>query len=482
MALELYSSLSKTIERFKPLRDREVKIYTCGPTVYGFPHIGNYRTYLSWDLVRRTLIFLDYRVTHVMNITDVGHLTDDDILASDLGEDKMEKAAKRENKTVWDIAKFYEEDFLSTLDTLHIDHADHITRATDHIQEMIEMIQILIEKGHAYVTETGVYYDIKSFPKYGDLSGNTLKELQAHASGRVEEREEKHSQHDFVLWVVGKEQTMMWDSPWGRGYPGWHIECSAMAKKYLGDQLDIHGGAVDNKFPHHECEIAQSEGANKKKPFVKYWTHAGHMTVDGEKMSKSKGNIIVPKDIQAKGYTLRTYRLMCLMAHYRSSMDFSWKSMEQSKTMIASFDRFLERVEDIPDGGEVTKTFSTLLNETLGKMVEALEADFNTPLFFSEYFEFMRVVNSMMDHDNVSGPEADATLAFIETIDSVVEVLLPWEEDEVEVPSHILALSEERVKAKQAKDFGKADEIRKQIEEEGFMLEDGKDGTKVRRK
>lgn len=482
MALEVYSSLSKDIQPFKPLRDREVKFYACGPTVYGFAHIGNLRSFLTWDLVRRTLEFLDYRVTHVMNITDVGHMTDDEVLASDLGEDKMEKAAKRENKTVWDIARFYEEHFLDDMDALHIKRPHEITRATEHIPEMIAMVEELLAKGHAYITSSGVYFDIATFPAYGSLSGNTLDALKAHASGRVEERDEKKSPHDFVLWVLGKEQTMMWDSPWGKGYPGWHIECSAMSRKYLGDQLDIHGGGLDNKFPHHECEIAQSECSSKKKPFTKYWMHVGMMTVDGEKMSKSKENVYTPRDIQIKGFTLRAYRLMCYTSHYRSTMDFSWKSLEQAKMTLATFDRFLERIEDIPEGGTVSKSYSLLLNETLLRMVDALESDFNTPEFFSEYFEFMTQLNSRMDEELLTGAEADATLSFLETIDSVVEVILPWEEEEVEIPAIILDLVEERVQAKQGKEYDRADMIRKQIEEAGFILEDGKEGTKVRKR
>jgi len=478
MALHIYNSLSHEKERFKPVKDKHAFVYMCGPTVYSFQHIGNYRSYVMWDVLTRTLRFLDYRTTYVMNITDVGHLTDDDLLSSDSGEDKMEKAAKKENKTVWDIAKFYEEDFLEGMDKLHNKRPDTVCRATDHIEQMITMVTDLIEQGHAYVTPSGVYFEISTFPAYGKLSGNTLEDLAAGASGRVEDLSDKRSPHDFALWVLGKEQSMMWDSPWGRGYPGWHVECSAMSKTYLGEHIDIHGGAIDNKFPHHECEIAQSEGAakNKKKSFVNYWLHAGHVTVDGTKMSKSKGNVYTIADMEEKQVSLRSLRYMFMSSHYRSSFDFSFEAVERAGKSLDTFERLFDRLESLRSEEEgIAMEFSEFLNERMQMFVEALEDDFHTPNLLAHLHEFATELNKMCDDGAITAEEGAAALQMLKTIDGVIEVLFPWEA-KAEIPEEIIALAEERLKAKADKNYEESDRLRDEIKAQGYQIEDKPEG------
>lgn len=484
MALHIYNSLTRQKEKFKPIRDKQVSIYTCGPTVYNFLHIGNFRTYMTWDLVVRSLRFLDYRVDHVMNITDVGHLTGDEEIANEGNEDKMEKAAKRENKTVWDIARFYEEDFIKGMGWLHIKGADTLCRATEHIPEMIAMIETLIEKEYAYVTPSGVYYDIAKFPEYGKLSGNTVDQLEDGASGRVEQIADKRSPNDFVLWVTGKEQSMMWESPWGRGYPGWHIECSAMARKYLGDRFDIHGGGIDNKFPHHECEIAQSEAAiSHNKAFAHTWMHTGHINMGGQKMAKSGDGFLTLHDVKEKGIAMRTFRMLCLSAHYRSPMEFSWTSLEQAKGTLETFDRFQERLAKVEAEGVVRMEFNEILNSFIQEAMEALEDDFNTPAVFAEMHTWMKEMNGIMDDDNLSKTEAQAALGALQTIDSALAVILPWPEEQGshEVPAEVQALFEARAAARDAKDWARSDEIRDQLKAAGYTVEDTKDGPVLRK-
>lgn len=484
MALHIYNSLTRQKEKFKPIRDKQVSIYTCGPTVYNFLHIGNFRTYMTWDLVVRSLRFLDYRVDHVMNITDVGHLTGDEEIANEGNEDKMEKAAKRENKTVWDIARFYEDDFKKGMEWLHIKGADTLCRATEHIPEMIAMIETLIEKEYAYVTPSGVYYDIAKFPEYGKLSGNTVDQLEDGASGRVEQIADKRSPNDFVLWVTGKEQSMMWDSPWGRGYPGWHIECSAMARKYLGDRFDIHGGGIDNKFPHHECEIAQSEAAiSHNKAFAHTWMHTGHINMGGQKMAKSGDGFLTLHDVKEKGIAMRTFRMLCLSAHYRSPMEFSWASLEQAKGTLETFDRFQERLAKVEAEGIVRMEFNEILNSFIQEVMEALEDDFNTPAVFAEMHTWMKEMNGIMDDDNLSKTEAQAALGALQTIDSALAVILPWPEEQgsTGVPAEVQALFEARATARDAKDWAKSDEIRDQLKAAGYTVEDTKEGPILRK-
>ncbi len=480
MSLHIYSTLSGQKEKFKSIKSDIVKLYTCGPTVYSTPHIGNFRSYVVWDIIVGTMRFLGYNVNHVMNITDVGHLTGDEDIANEDNEDKMEKAAKKENLTAWEIARKYEKEFLDAFATLRVTMPNTVCRATEHIPQMIAMIEALLEKGHAYITPTGIYYNIESFPDYGKLSGNTLANLEAGAGGRVEQLDDKKSPHDFALWILGKEQTMMWDSPWGRGYPGWHIECSAMSKEYLGDMIDIHGGGEDNLFPHHECEIAQSEGATGLEPFSKYWMHIRLMNVEGQKMAKSKGNAFTMKDLEAHHISPREFRFLVLKSHYRSTLDFTWHMFDEVKQNIKTVDRFLERLSEVHREGDVSREVSDLLNSTLREVVLHMEDDFNTPRILAEVFDLIKVGNGLMDEELLTEKEAQAFQGVLETIDSSLKAILPWEEKvREEIPQEVDELAQARVAAKAEKNYALADELRSKVEALGYSIEDTKEGYKI---
>ncbi|MEA3272830.1 MAG: cysteine--tRNA ligase, partial [Patescibacteria group bacterium] len=311
--LRLYNSLTRKKENFKPLKKSAVTMYNCGPTVYDFAHIGNLRSFLFADLLRRYFEYSDYKVKQVMNITDVGHMLED----ADEGLDKIEQAAKKAKKTPAQVADFYTKAFFDDVKKLNIKQAWKYPKATEHIKEMIKIIEKLIDKKYAYEVKGSIYFNVKKFKKYGKLSGNKLKDLMAGA--RVEKNPDKKNPYDFALWIYNPKHKMQWNSPWGKGYPGWHIECSAMAGKYLGETIDIHTGGEDNKFPHHEAEIAQSEGANGKK-FARFWLHTRHLLVDGKKMSKSKKNFYTLEDLLKRGYSARAIRYLLLSSHYRDKL------------------------------------------------------------------------------------------------------------------------------------------------------------------
>ena len=320
--LKFYNTLSKTKEEFKSINPGKVGMYTCGPTVYGYIHIGNIRAYILSDIIRRYLEYGGYEVRLIKNITDVGHLTEDDVAQGDSGEDKMLKAADKEKKTPEEVAKFYEEYFKSAEKEMNILPAQYFPRATAHVPQMIKIIEGLLQKGFAYEKNGNVFFDVTKFADYGKLSGNTLENLKVGA--RLEEHPDKKNPWDFALWLKApKEHLLKWDSPWSVGYPGWHIECSAMSTEYLGNTIDIHTGGEDNIFPHHEAEIAQTECYTGQK-FVNYWLHTRHLMVDGEKMSKSKGNLYKLEDIKEKGFSPMDLRLLLLSSHYRSQVNFTW--------------------------------------------------------------------------------------------------------------------------------------------------------------
>ena len=320
--LFLHNTLTKKKESFESIHTGKVGIYTCGPTVYGNVHIGNLRSYLTADLLRRVLECLGYEVRHIKNITDVGHLTADDVAQGDTGEDKIEKKARAEKKTPEEIARFYEEYFREAERKMNILPAHAFPRATAHIPDMIRLIETLLDKGFAYEKNGNVFLDVTSFKSYGHLSGNTLDTLKVGA--RLEEHPDKRHPWDFALWLKAPDGHLMhWTSPWGTGYPGWHIECSAMSIAYLGEQFDIHTGGEDNIFPHHEAEITQSECATGRSPFARFWIHSRHLLVGGEKMSKSKGNLYTLEDIEANGFSAMDLRMAFLSSHYRSQMNFT---------------------------------------------------------------------------------------------------------------------------------------------------------------
>lgn len=366
--MKLYNTLTRQKEEFVPINGNQVKMYSCGPTVYNYAHIGNLRTYVFMDILRRTLKYNGYELLNVMNITDVGHLVSDE----DEGEDKMVKGAREQKKTPWEIAEYYTDVFMEDIAALNIGRPEIIPKATDHIKEMISFVEGLLEKGYAYETSDGIYFDISKFDGYGKLSRLNLEEQMAGA--RVEVNDEKRHPADFALWKKApKEHIMQWESPWGMGYPGWHIECSAMGRKYLGDRFDIHTGGVDHIPVHHENEIAQSE-ALLGEPAVNFWLHGEFMMVNNGKMSKSLGNTYTIANIKERGYNPLAFRYMCLNAHYRNKLNFTWDVMQASQV---SYDRFIEgalqhkeETAEIPD--DVQTSFLT-------EFEDAINDDLNIP-------------------------------------------------------------------------------------------------------
>jgi cysteinyl-tRNA synthetase len=448
-------------------------MYNCGPTVYKRQHVGNFRAFMLADLLRRTFEYLGYEVTQIMNITDVGHLTEDDA-ADAAGEDKLQREAEARALDPWQIAREEEENFKTDLAALRILPAHEYPRATDHIPEMIAMIEGLIAKGHAYEAEGNVYFDVESFERYGALSGNTLEELSAGASGRVENRGEKRRPQDFALWKRDPKHLMQWDSPFGRGFPGWHIECSAMARKYLGDTLDVHTGGPDNKFPHHECEIAQSE-CETGTTFVRHWLHCGFLEISGEKMSKRAGTLYGMPDLAAKGFDGADVRLFLLRHHYRAPLPFDLGLLEDAKKTRAKLNNFVHyEMTSRPDGPSNPEVVERI-EAAQAAFRAALENDLNTSAALATVHEFMTAINRL----EPSASDAERVVACMHDFDRVFDVL-----DAAEVggdDAEIDALVAERDAARAAKDFARADEIRDELADRGIELLDGAEATRWRR-
>ena len=456
MAFQIYNTLTNKKEIFKSIKKDEVTMYNCGPTVYSTAHIGNFASYLMADLIRRYLEYKGYRVKQVMNITDVGHLVSD----ADTGEDKMEKAAREEKLDPNAIARKYEELFHKDRKKLKIKDALVYPRATEHVEEQIEKIKILIEKGFAYETTDGVYFDVSKFPEYGKLSGNKLEDLKA--GSRVEVNEDKKHPADFALWkkCVGENEyhVMKWNSPWGEGFPGWHVECSVMSMKYLGETLDIHTGGEDNIFPHHECEIAQSESMNGKK-FVNYWIHKRHILVDGEKMSKSKGNFYTLADLEKKEFSPLAFRYAIMSVHYRQQANFSFKSLEDAQKSIDRLQEFVHELMSNPFRGP---------SEGGDSYVEKFEAnmddDLNVSGALGVVFDLVHEVRK-----NKSKFSSEEVLKFLKKVNSIFEVLVF---EEQVVSKGIKKKIEEREEARKNKDFKTADRIRDELLKQGIELKD----------
>jgi cysteinyl-tRNA synthetase len=471
MSLQLYNTLTRKVEEFKPLQKGRVGMYSCGPTVYSHPHIGNFRSFLVADLLKRFLEFKGFRVTHIMNITDVGHLVDD----ADQGEDKLEEEAKRQKKDPLEIAKVYTASFMEASRLLNIKPPDKYPKATEHISDMIDIIKILVDKGFAYVVGNNVYYDVTKFADYGRLSGNTLDDLNAGA--RIEINQEKKNPQDFALWKHDPKHLQQWDSPWGRGFPGWHIECSAMSSKYLGAQFDIHTGGEDNIFPHHECEIAQSEAASGKK-FVNYWLHTRFLLFDGEKMSKSKGNLYTIQELLEKGFKKNAIRYALISSHYRQNYNFTFdglKAAEQAIDKIQQCVLTLTELRKNKKQGAIAEPLRELASKCLAEFDAALCEDLNISKGLAVCFDFIREVNKIGD---MNSTEAAGLLDTIGKIDSVLGVLETADE---EVPSNIKELAEKRKAAKLNKDFKSADALRVQITAEGWTIEDTPGGYRIKR-
>ena len=453
------NTLTRKKEIFKPIDEKEVRIYSCGPTVYKDATIGNMRTSIFQDVLRRVLRYNGYKIKHVMNITDVGHLVSD----GDEGEDKMIKSAREEHKSPAEIADYYTKLFFEDLKNLNIETPEIVCKATDHIPDMLKYVETLMEKGYAYETSTAIYFDISKLDKYPVLSNLNLEEQKAGA--RVEVDPEKKSPYDFALWIKAPENHLMkWDSPWGPSYPGWHIECSAMGQKYLGEQFDIHTGGIDLIPTHHENEIAQSKGYCGKIP-ARYWLHGEYLLINGGKMSKSLGNVYLLKDIINRGYNPLSYRLFSYSSHYRNKLNFTWEGIEASQKSLERLKQGYQAHLNGKDEVEDEK-----VNEYEERFHKAINDDLNMPLAMGVVWEVIR-------NDKKSPELAKLLLKF----DSVLGLKIDEKEEiKQEIPKEILELIEERKKAREDKNWEESDRIRDLIKEKGYEIKDTKEGTEVR--
>lgn len=462
--MELYNTTSRKIEEFIPYNKEEVKMYTCGPTVYHYAHIGNLRSYIMEDILEKTLKYIGYNVKRVMNITDVGHLSSD----SDTGEDKMLKGAKRENKSVLDIAEFYTDAFFKDLDILNIKRPDIISKATDNIDEYIKIIQNLLDKGYAYKAGGNIYFDTTKLTDYYTLTNHREDEMVVGVREGVEEDKEKKNQSDFVLWFTKSkfdDQELKWDSPFGYGYPGWHIECSGISIKYLGEYLDIHCGGVDNIFPHHTNEIAQSESYLGHK-WCKYWFHVEHLNDNTGKMSKSNGEFLTISLLKEKGYHPLSYRLFCLSSHYRKQLLFNFEELDR---VNQTYLKLLKKIYDISNN-----TSDELQKEEFDKynniFKSKLESDLNTA-------NALTVLYDVIKDNNLTN---NTKVELIKNFDKVLSLdLLSYEEEKLsdEKKEYIEKMIEKRKKAKEEKNYALADKIRNDLEQEGIIIKDTKDGV-----
>lgn len=460
--MRIYNTLTKRVEEFVPHDEKEVKMYTCGPTVYHFAHIGNLRTYIFEDLLEKTLEFVGYNVKRVMNITDVGHLQSD----ADTGEDKMLMGAKRENKTVYEIADFYTKAFFSDTEKLNIRKPEIISKASDNIDEYIKIIDKLLETGYAYKSGNNVYFDISKATDYYKLSGKNEEELIIGARDDVSHDEMKKNPFDFALWFTKSKfdnQEMKWNSPYGVGYPGWHIECSGISLKYLGEYLDIHCGGVDNIFPHHTNEIAQSEAYVGHK-WCNYWVHGEHLNDKSGKMSKSKGEFLTISLLESKGYNPLSYRFMCLQSHYRNQLVFSYDSLD---TAQSAYDKLKARVKSLSK--EKSELNEELVNNYITSFKEELSNDLNTSNALTILFDVLKDSN-LNDYSK---------LYLVSEFDKVLSLDLIEEEKEIseELLTKINKLIEERNIAKSNKDYALADKIRDELKSMNVVIKDTREGT-----
>ena len=458
MSIKLFNTLTRKKEDFKPLDEKEIRMYSCGPTVYYFAHIGNLRAYLFMDNLRRVLKYNGYNLKHVMNITDVGHLVSD----ADEGEDKMMKAARRENKNPYEIAEFYMNAFLADIDKLNIDRPEIIARATEHIDVMEEYVKKIIENGFSYQTEDTVYFDTSKLDKYGVLSNRKVEDQKAGA--RVEFDQAKKNISDFAIWIKAPENHIMkWDTFFGKAYPGWHLECSAMGYKYLGEQFDIHTGGVDHIPIHHENEIAQSKGFSGKIP-ANYWMHVEFLQINGGKMSKSLNNLYTIKDLEEKGYEPLVYRMFNFTSNYRAQINFTFEAMDAAKVALNRLrDGYLKHAEGFDDVSD------SVIKEYEDKFLEAINDDLNMPVAMSVVWDVIKnplkskkLQNLLLKFDEVLGLD-----------------LKDYQKQENVLPEEIQNLVNERNEARTNKNWAESDRIRDILIEKGYTVKDSKEGTIV---
>ena len=459
--MKLFNSLTREVGEFVPLKKGKVGMYTCGPTVYDYVHVGNFRTYMTADLLVRLLRYNGYEVKYVMNITDVGHLTGDNLGDADLGRDRIEESARKMGKTAHEIAGFYTRQFLDDLDSLGLQRPDVLCKATDHIAEQIELVKKLEEKGFAYRISDGIYFDTRKFPRYGELS--TLRETAGAA--RVEVNPEKRNPKDFALWKFSpknEKRQMEWDSPWGVGFPGWHIECSAMSMKYLGESFDIHAGGEDLQSTHHPNEIAQSEAVTAK-PFVRYWVHGAFLLVDGGRMSKSLGNNYTVTDLDGKGFGPMALRYLYLTANYRTPLNFTWSSLAAAQSAYDKLAEFVRsrRAGEQESRRELSKEKLKKIDQFRTRFLEAVNNDLNLPQGLAVVWEMVK--SNIPDMD-----KADLILDW----DQILGLGLANAQEGVKVPDVVTKLVGERESLRKAGKFVEGDKARMQIEALGFIVKD----------
>jgi len=466
MALRFYNTLTQQTEDFQPLHDNIVRMYTCGPTVYNYVHIGNLRAFTFQDILRRVLRSRGYTLDHVMNITDV--------------EDKIIRDAAAAHKSIFEFTEVYTKGFLEDCATLRLQRPERVVKATDHIHDMGLAVEKLTEKGFTYVSDGSVYFRIASFPGYGKLSHNDFSGIRAGARVDVDEYD-KDDARDFVLWKAQKEGEPAWDEPCGKGRPGWHIECSVMAMKYLGETLDIHTGGVDLTFPHHENEIAQSEALTGK-PFVRFWLHSEHLSVDGQKMSKSLGNFYTLRDLVAKGFSPEAVRYLLASVPYRKKLNFTFDGLKAAATSIDRLRNYKLRLETGKFGEGTNPAIADRAAAAVTAFEDSLDDDLNTAEALAAMFEYVRDTNAAMDSGEFLAGNRDAALEFLTRFDCIFDVLTPSARAEEGLSdAEIEALIAERTAVKKAKNFARADEIRKQLAAKGIILEDTKEGVRWKR-
>lgn len=473
--MKIYNTLTKKEQKFEPINSPQVTMYNCGPTVYDYAHIGNWRSFLMADFLKRTLEYLGYEVKQVMNLTDVGHLTDN----ADQGEDKIEMRARQEKKGAQQIAEFYISAFQKDQRKLNISPPDKMPRATDHIQEMINLVKELEEKGYTYETSDGIYFDTSKFEDYGKLSGQSLEQKKAGA--RIEVSPEKKNPTDFALWKFSpkdQQRQQEWASPWGVGFPGWHIECSVLSIKYLGQPFDIHTGGIDHIGVHHENEIAQSEAAHGK-PMAHYWIHVNFLEVKGEKISKSEGNFYTIEELQQKGYHPLAFRLLIFSSHYRKKQNFSFKALDQAQSNLEKIYRTARKVLTLSQQQE--KNSPKLHSQQYeDKFKQSLEDDLNTPQALAVVLNFISDINKKIDTDKLSPSQAKQAYQLLVKWDRVLGIKIQEKaSQQEEIPDTVQKLTQKRKQLRNKEQWEKADRIRKKINKLGYQIEDTSQGPQI---